>query len=55
MNYLVPRWGAFALSYFEIDGFESEFTDWLLDLEKVPRKVTREHGRRAPRSSFKLT
>lgn len=38
-NYLVPRWGAFPLSYFEIDGFESEFTDWLLDLEKVPRKV----------------
>jgi hypothetical protein len=39
LNYLVPHWGTFPLSYFELDGFESEFIDWLLDLQKVPRKV----------------
>jgi len=39
LNYLIPRWGTEPMSYFEIDGFEAEFTDWLLDLERIPRKV----------------
>lgn len=35
-NYLVPEWGKLAWSRFEREDFADLFTDWLVDLKRIP-------------------
>jgi len=35
-NYLVPEWGNMAWARFEREDFPDSFTDWLVDLKRIP-------------------
>ncbi len=44
-NYLIPKWGECSWATFAEPGFPDDFTDWLVDLERIPKH---KEGTRVP-------